>query len=60
MFRVAAVVALLAMLAVAAITLNVRADGGNMRELIAGLLVPIFLGLVSVAIAAAITQRKQT
>lgn len=59
MFRVAGVVALFAMLAVAAIILNVRADGGDVRELIAGLLVPIFLGLVSVAIVTAIAQRKQ-
>lgn len=52
-------VASIVMLAVVAIGLNTKTDGGSARDFIAGLAVPIGLGLVAIAVMLSLRLRRR-
>lgn len=49
----------LGVLAVAAVALNVKTDGGNLRDFVAGMLVPVVLGVLGVTVVAALRRSRQ-
>ncbi|HEY1258754.1 MAG TPA: hypothetical protein VGF34_05840 [Stellaceae bacterium] len=57
-FRAAAIAGLV-MLGVAAIAFNVKAAGGNARDVVAGLLVPVVLGLLAAAVVAELRLHRK-